>query len=130
MYLDAYVNEVKQQGNGELPPQFDETQYRLMRRDEASHQAKWMFVRDKIIADQNLAVSEDDRNAYLEKTAGDDMNLDTIKEYYKAGPNMIEQLDQRLLSDKVFAWIGDQMTIEDKDLESYRELSEKKESEV
>jgi len=130
MYLDAYVNEVKQQGNGELPPQFDETQYRLMRRDEASHQAKWMFVRDKIIADQNLAVSEDDRNAYLEKTAGDDMNLDTIKEYYKAVPNMIEQLDQRLLSDKVFAWIGDQMTIEDKDLESYRELSEKKESEV
>ncbi len=128
MYLDAYVNEVRQQGGGELPPDFDEAQYRELRRDEARDQAGWMFVRDKIIADQFLAVSEDDRDAFLEKTTGEGMDLDTIKEYYRAVPNMLEQLDQRLLSDKVFAWIGDQMTIVEKDLESYRELTEKQES--
>lgn len=128
MYLDAYVSELRQKGESDLPPHFDEKQYREMRRDEARNQAKWMFVRDKIVADQDLAVSENDRDAHLAKTAGEDMELDTIKEYYKAVPNMLEQLNQRLLSDKVFAWIGDQMTIEEKDLESYRELTEKKES--
>ena len=89
-----------------------------------------MFVRDKIIADQTLEVTDHDRDEYLERTAGDGMDLDTIKQYYEAVPNMQEQLDQRLLSDKVFDWIGRQMNIEEKDLESYRDLAKEAETET
>jgi len=130
MYLDSFVNDLKSQGEGELPPHFDEAKFRELRKEEATKQANWMFVRDKIIADQTLEVTDHDRDEYLERTAGDGMDLDTIKQYYKAVPNMQEQLDQRLLSDKVFDWIGSQMNIEEKDLESYRELAKEAETET
>jgi len=129
MYLDSYVNDLKSQGEGELPPDFDEAKFRELRRNEAMNQASWMFVRDKIIEEQTLEVTDQDRDEYLARTASEGMNLDTIKQYYKAVPNMQEQLDQRLLSDKVFDWIGNQAIIEEKDLESYRELTKKAETE-
>ena len=93
------------------------------------NQASWMFVRDKIIEEQTFEITDQDRDEYLERTASEDMDLDTIKQYYKAVPNMQEQLDQRLLSNKVFDWIGSQAIIEEKDLESYRGLTEKAETE-
>ncbi|TDI69032.1 MAG: trigger factor [Bacteroidetes bacterium] len=130
MYLDSFVSDLKSQGEGKLPPHFDEDQFRELRKEEAMKQASWMFVRDKIIAVQKLEVTDHDRDEYLERTAGDGMDLDTIKKYYRAVPNMQEQLDQRLLSDKVFEWIGSQLTIEEKDLETYRELTKEAETET
>ncbi|GMQ81995.1 MAG: trigger factor [Rhodothermia bacterium] len=130
MYLDAYVDDLKSQGEGELPPHFDEAQFRELREEEATNQASWMFVRDKIIAEQTLEVTDQDRDEYLERTAGEGMDLETIKQYYNAVPNMQEQLDQRLLSDKVFDWIGSQTNLEEKDLESYRELTKEAETET
>jgi len=120
MYLDAYLRDAKSQSGGELPEYFDEKRFREVRRDEAARQANWMFIRDKIIEAGSLAVTDEDRNAFFEGTADDSLPVETMKQYYQAVPNMMDQLDQRLLSEKVFAWFEEQTEIEEKDLEAYQ----------
>lgn len=120
MYLDSYVKELRNNQGDKLPADFDEGAYREHRREEAENQSRWMFIRDKIMSSQSLEVGDEDRDAYLQKTAGPDLPLDTIKQYYKTVPNMMEQLDQRLLSERVFDWIASQVTVEEMDLETYR----------
>ncbi len=121
MYLDAFLKDATQQSGGELPPHFDEAAFRESRTDEATRQAAWMFIRDQIVTDHDLEVTEEDIDAYLEKTTrGSDLPLDTMKEYYRSVPNMMDQLNQRLLTEKVFDWISEQVKIEVKNLEAFQ----------
>jgi trigger factor len=123
MYLDSYVKELKEKQGDKLPTDFDEAPYRDHRREEAQNQARWMFIRDKIMDATGFEITEEDRDAYLEKTTGGEVPLETMKEYYRAVPNMMEQLDQRLLSERVFSWIESQVTVKELDLEAYREAT-------
>jgi len=124
MYLDSYVKELKERQGDKMPADFDEKEYREHRRDEAGNQARWMFIRDKIMDKAGFEITEEDRDAYLEKTSGGELPLDTLKEYYKAVPNMMEQLDQRLLSERVFNWIESEVKIKELGLEDYRKATE------
>ena len=121
MYLDAYVRDAKSQSGGELPQNFDEAHFRKIRRDEAERQARWMFIRDHIIETCSLKLTDEEHDAFFERTADDGLPAETMKKYYQAVPNMMEQLDQRLLSEKVFAWIAEQVEVEEMGLEAYQE---------
>lgn len=125
MYLATYVKELKENQSGKLPDSFNESEYRDYRRVEAENQARWMFIRDKIMDVHDFKITEEDRDDYFEKTARPELPIEALKKYYKAVPNMMEQLDQRLLSERIFGWIESQMTIEEKDLAAYREASKK-----
>jgi len=129
MYLESYVKELKEKQGDKLPEAFNEGEYREYRRAEAENQARWMFIRDKIMAEQKFEITEEERDVYLEKTAGPELPLETLKQYYEAVPNMMEQLDQRLLSELIFEWIESQLTIEEKDLDAYREATKQDDAE-
>ena len=119
MYLDSFVKDLESYVGGELPPGFDEARYRADRRPDAERQARWMFIRDRLIEEEALAVTDEDRQAFFEKTAGDGkLTPEVLRQYYKAMPGLSEQLDQRLINEKVFAFLASRFDIIEKDLET------------
>jgi len=123
MYLDSFVKELEERFKGKPPANFDEEGYRAYRQNDAERQARWMFVRDDIIKKNDFEVTDDERRAHLAALAGDDpsVDVDMLLQYYKVGQGLLEQLDQRLINDKVFGLLEEQFEIEEKDLEAYEE---------
>ncbi|MBT8401798.1 MAG: trigger factor [Rhodothermia bacterium] len=126
MYLDAFVEELKKNREQELPEGFDEQAYREAREDEAVHQARWMLVKDRIVEEQNLEVSEADRDAFFEKSAADgEVSSDLLKQYYSSVSGLIERLDQRLLTEKVIDFLSDKFKVVEKDRTAFEKEMEK-----
>jgi len=120
MYLDAYINDIKSQNNNELPEGFDEKGYRERRRNDAENQARWMFIRDAILAEQNLEVTDEDRDEHFDKMAAQGgFTGDMMKSYYQSMPQLMDQMDQGILSSKVFGWLEGQMKVTEKDKDAY-----------
>ncbi len=132
LYLDSFVEELKQYApNNEIPAGFNVAAYREGRRPEATKQARWMFVRDQIVKDHNLEVADADLDAHFGEMAGDSSEVDTsaIRKYYEAMPQLMDQLNQQLLSKKVFAYLGEQFQIVEKDRETIEQEFEAKQAE-
>ncbi len=119
IYLDSFVQDVRERNKGKLPESFDEEAFRDENREEARKQAHWMLLRDKIIEQEGLEVTEEERDKHLEETAaGGGLEPEMLRRFYKAVPAMQEQLDARILSDKVFDWLAGQFEVVDKDQEA------------
>lgn len=120
MYLDAYINDIKGKNNNELPEGFDEKGYRERRKKDAENQARWMFIRDAIIAEQGLEISDADRDEHFDKMAAQGgFSGDMMKSYYRSMPQLLDQLDQGIMSTKVFGWLESAMKVTEKDKEAY-----------
>ena len=125
MYLDAFVDEVRKNAGDSLPPDFDEEAYRTAREDDAVHQARWMLIKDKIVADEGLTVSDEDRQAFFEKSASDgDVTSEMLQKYYES-IGLMGQLDQRLLTEKVIDFLLGKMKVVEKDREAFEKEMEK-----
>lgn len=127
MYVESYLEEFKSQREmKELPEGFDLEGFKADRREQAENQARWMFVRDAIIADQKIEVTEDARKAHFETMAEQGgFPIDMLKQYYESMPQMMGQVDQGILSDLVFGYIGDTMKVTDKDKDAYEKEMKK-----
>lgn len=120
-FLDSFVEDVKRRNEGELPKNFNEGAFRRKNRAEAEQQAHWMLVRDRIVEDWELDVSDADLDAHFEKMAGDsdgEFDLEQIKRVYSSMPGLVDQLRQRVLSEKVYDALADRFTVVDKDRET------------
>ncbi len=125
MYLDAFVEEVKKNAGDSLPPDFDEEAYREARKEEAMHQARWMLIKDKIVAEEKLAVEDSDRQAFFEKSAADgEVTADMLQKYYES-VGLIGQLDQRLLTEKVIEFLQGKVKVVEKDRKAFEKELEK-----
>lgn len=130
MYQDAFVRELKSRNDDELPEGFDVEGFKESRRGEAEKQARWMFIRDAFVKENDLEVTDEDRDAHFESMAGDGgLDAGMLKRYYENMPNMLDRLDQRLLTEKVFALLEEQMTVEEKDLDAYQDALKEGEAE-
>ena len=130
MYQDAFLRELKSRNDDELPEDFDAEGFKASRRDEAEKQARWMFIRDAFVKEHGLEVTDEDRDAHFESMSGDGgLDPAMLRRYYENMPNMLDRLDQRLLTEKVFALLEDQMTVEEKDLDAYQDALKKGEAE-
>lgn len=125
MYQDAYVEELKKRDKKEkLPDGFDVEGYKASRRDEAELQARWMFIRDRIIEAEGIEVTDEDMEKHYEEMAeGAGFPVDMLKQYYESMPQMLQNVRERMLSDKVFAWILGQITVVDADVEDYQKAA-------
>lgn len=122
LYLDSFVEDVKQRGEGKLPEGFDEAAFRAANRGEAERQAKWMLIRDAFIEREGLEVAEEDLDAYFADAAGGNAELSPqmIRQYYQS-MNMIERVEQQLLSRKTFEKLSQLFEIEDRSPEAFEE---------
>lgn len=126
MYLDAYVNDIKGQNNNELPEGFDEKGYRERRTSDAENQARWMFIRDAIIAEQGFEVTDEDRDEQFDKMAAQGgFSGDMMKSYYSSMPQLMDQLDQSIISTRVFDWLESAMKVTEKDKDTYEKEMKK-----
>lgn len=122
VYLDSFVEDVKQQNDGELPDDFDEASFRDANKGEAERQAKWMLIRDAFVEREGIEVSDEDLDAYFEKAAGQNEQLSPamLKQYYQS-MNMLDRVKQQVLSRKVFDRLREEFNIVGKSVDEFEE---------
>ena len=120
LYLESFVerlrNRYAEEGR-ELPATFDLEGFRQAMRPEAERQARWMLLRDRIIEQEGIAVTDEDYEAYFAEAAGSGLDPQLLRRYYEQMKGMMDQLEQRLLSEKLFSALEGRFSYEDKTME-------------
>ncbi|MBO6574742.1 MAG: trigger factor [Rhodothermales bacterium] len=119
MYVEGRLENFKKQAGDRLPEDFDDAAFMEAGRPDAEKQARWMFIRDRVSKNESFEVSDEDRVAYFEQNAmGDGLTPDFMMQYYRSMPQMMQQLDDMLLTRKVLDFFADQATVVGKDREA------------
>lgn len=119
-FQEYFIEDVKRRNKGELPAGFDAEAFRRANREEAERQARWMILRDALIEQEGLEVTEEDLDAFFEKTSRDSPELSPqlLRQYYQS-MGMVDRVRERQLSDQVFAALRAKFNIVDKDKETF-----------
>lgn len=120
-YLDSFVEDVKQQNDGELPDDFDMEHFRNQQRGEAERQAKWMLIRDAIIDEYGIEVTDADLEDFFDEQADDEISAGQIQQFYRSMPKLMRRVEQQVLSRKVFDTLIDSFDVVEKSREEYEE---------
>lgn len=123
MYLESFENQVKEQNDGDLPDDFDREHFRNQNRDDAERQSRWMLVRDKVIEEAGLEVTDEDLQAFYEKQAANQegLTVEQLQQFYSQMPQMEERVRQQVLSEKVYDHLIDAFDTKRKSLEEFED---------
>ena len=125
--LDSQLEEIQQRNGGQLPPTFDVDAFREQNREAAADQVRWLFVKDKLVTEAGLEVSPEDLDAEFAKMAGEDGDIDMIKGYFTQQPQLLQQMGDQLLNQRVFETLQDRFEIVEKSREDIeKEAAERK----
>ncbi len=134
-YLDAMMEDLKRELGGQLPPQFDEAGFRAARREDAERQARWALIRDRIVEEEQLEVTEEDLQVYFEQQAAETeegeepLSPDMLRQFYEQ-LNLMDSLRHRLLTEKVLERLQEKMKVVERPYEEVlRELEAAQEEE-
>lgn len=125
-YLDALVETAKEQNKGER--QVDEQAIREQYRPSAVWTLKWELVKDKIIETENIAVTEDDKKAYIQRLAAE-RNVDEKKLWNSIkGERGNKRLENDILESKTLEFLEQNAKITERkvthqDIEKAKRLS-------
>ena len=122
--IDAMLHEIAQRSDGKLPEGFDVEHYRTEQREQAERQVRWLLVKQKLVEEEGLEVTNEDLEAEFEKIAGDDVSQDMVKQYLMEQEGLIEQMGDNLLNQRIFALLEERFEIVEKtreDIERERE---------
>ena len=110
--LDSFVEEVRERSRDKsLPRGFDEKKYREERRTQAVWQAKWMMVKEAIGDAEKITVTDED----IEKVAAEEaVRIGLEKEKLLPHYQKSEAVKDRILSDKIMAFLKQNAKITDK----------------
>ena len=124
--VDAMLDEVREKNGGQLPPTFDVDAYREQNRQQAEDQVRWLLVKDALINEEGIEVTNEDFEAEFMRMAGD-ADIEMVRSYFTQQPQIMEQMGDHLVNQRVFGALEKRFTIVDKtraDLE--REAAERK----
>ncbi len=120
VFINSFVEDVKRQNNNELPEGFDLHGFREANRAYAEQQARWKLLRDTIVEQQSIEVSDEDRTAYfVEVSGGNEETAAAFENYYKSMSGAMDMVNEQLLSKKLFAYLSEQVTLEEKNKDEY-----------
>lgn len=122
LFLDSFIEDMKRQNEDKLPENFDATAFREANRGEAEKQAKWMLIRDAFIEREGLEVSDEDLEDYFETAAAQNEQLSPaiLRQYYES-MNMLDRIEQQVLSRKAFDALTEQFDVVGKDVDAFEE---------
>jgi trigger factor len=122
-YLDSFVKQVEEEHDGELPDDFDEEHFRNRNRRDAEKQGRWMLIRDKIIEEEDLEVSDEElQDFFADQAAGDDeVSAQQIEQFYRQMPRMMDRVKQQILSDKVYDLLIERFDVQRKSRDEFEE---------
>ncbi len=125
LYLDSFVEDVKRQGKGEFPDGFDDEAFRGEMKDDAVRQGRWMLIRDRIIDQQKIDVSDEQVEKHVLGESGlEGIDPEMILQYYRQIPGMMERTKQRVVSEAVFDFLQTQFEVVEKDRDTFKEERE------
>jgi trigger factor len=126
-YLDSFVEQVKEENDGELPEDFDEEHFRQRNRRDAEDQGRWMLIRDQIIEEEDLEVTDEElQEFFAEQSDGEEeVSTQQIQQFYRSMPDMMKQVEQQVLSDKVYDLLLDRLDVQPKSREEFEEEMQK-----
>ena len=129
-YLDSFVKQVEEENDGERPDDFDEEHFRRRNRRDAEKQGRWMLIRDRVIEDADLEATEEDIQAFFaDQAQGGDVTPQQIQQFYRSMPQMMEKVEQQILSDKVFDLLLERFDVQHKSREEFEaEMQQEQES--
>ena len=128
--LDAMLDERRERQEGRLPAGFDAEGWRAQRRAQAEQQVRWLLVKQKLIEDEGIEVTNEDFEAEFAQIAGPDAPLEAVQAYFVQQPKLLEQMGDQLLNRRVFAALGERFTVVEKSREDLeREQAEREAAE-
>ena len=128
LLLSAYIEDIAKRNDDKLPEGFDVNAFKEANRDDAEQQAKWQLFREALIEQENLEVDDEDRDAFFLKLSDEkEDQAESMRKYYEAIPSLMDSLNNQLLSNKVFDWLEEKVTIEPKTKDEYLKALEEQE---
>jgi trigger factor len=115
LYLDSFVDDVRNRSRSrQLPQGFDEARFRNDSKEYATYQAKWALLREQIIENEHLTVTDDEvEQLATSEAAGIGIEKDKLLKYYKSS----NAATDRLLTIKVMKLLRDSADIMEKDVD-------------
>ena len=108
--LQGLQEDVKQQYEGKLRPQFDSEKFYQENRAYAVYQAKWALIREEIIQAENISAGDQDLLELAEReSAKIGIDKERLITYYKSS----DQIKDRLVSDKLIAFLLEKSKIKE-----------------
>ncbi|MGM0546732.1 MAG: trigger factor [Bacteroidota bacterium] len=125
---NQYVERVKQQSQGQLPPDFDEEEYKENMGDRAVRDAKWFFLNEKLQEKfDDIEIKPEDIDQHLEAEASRyGIGVDQMRNMFAQNPQQLESLRNSIREDKVFDRLKDEVEINEIDKETYQEKHDEK----
>ncbi len=116
-YTDSLIDDVRQRSpERKLPPDFDEGQFREQNRGGVIFQAKWHLLRDRIIADSGLELTQEDYERFAERDAAViGIEKERLAAMYRDSP----QTRERLLGDKLHDYLLSVADVTEKSTEEF-----------
>jgi trigger factor len=114
-FLDAFVDDIKGKSrDNKLPKKFDEKKFRDESRDYAIWQARWLLLRQRIAEVEHIKVTDEELEKMAEAEAARiGVDKERLLDYYKVSNSGSE----RLLTDKLMAFLKSQVKIVDRVVE-------------
>ena len=128
--LDALFEDVRKQFQGEIPPTFDYDAWRDENRQQAEDQVRWLLVKDRLIEDEGLELTNEDFEAEFEKLAGEGADMALIKQYFESQPQMMEQMGDQLMNQRLFGAMEGRFEVVEKSADEIREEAEARRAEL
>ena len=127
--MNSYVEYLKQQSGGDLPPNFNEEEYKDNMSDQAVREAKWVFINEKLQEKfDDIEIKPEDIDEFLAvESARHGVAVDQMKSYYAQNPNQLENLRSSIRENKVFEKLNDVVTINELSKDDFRKKREKQE---
>ncbi len=93
-FIDSYIEDAKnQQPNKKLPKNFDEEKYRESLRPTAIWQAKWALIREQILKQEKIEVSDAEIQTMAEaESAKLGIDKERLVQYYKSSDTALERI--------------------------------------
>jgi len=126
---DSYVEYAKQQSGGQLPPNFNEEEYKENLKDQAVREGKWAFISEKLQEKfEDIEIKPEDIEEFIGvESARHGIPVDQMKSYYAQNPNQLESLRTNIRENKVFEKLDDAVTINELSKEEFRKKREAEE---
>ena len=128
--LDTLFEDTKKQHGGDLPPTFDVQAWRDANRQQAEDQVRWLLIKDKLVEDEGLEVTNEDFEAEFEKLSGDGADAELVKQYFSSQPQMLEQMGDQLLNQRVFSALEGRFQIVERTADEIRAEAEARRAEI
>ncbi|GAA5521662.1 trigger factor [Aliifodinibius salicampi] len=125
---NQYVERVKQQSGGELPPSFDEEEYKEEIHDRAVRDAMWFFLNEKLQEKfDDIEIKPEDIDAQLEQQAAQyGVSVDQLRNLFAQNPQQLESLRNNIRENKVFDKLKEVVEVNEIDKETYQQKHDEK----